>query len=66
MPEWIVVVLAIGGGAWAVRKLIHGMGKSRHDGPLPDDSDLALVGAPIRPRTPLRASAIALAEPDDE
>ncbi|MGD0737527.1 MAG: hypothetical protein ABR976_20545 [Terracidiphilus sp.] len=31
----------------------------------PDDDGDALVGAPIRPRTPLRSGAVALEEPDD-
>lgn len=35
------------------------------DGDEPDDDGDALVGAPIRPRTPLRSGAVALEEPDD-
>jgi hypothetical protein len=48
-----------------LRRLIAAQSWPSGNGDPDDDDGDALVGAPIRPRTPLRSGAVALAEPDD-
>ena len=68
MLEIVAALLAVGGGAWMFQRVLR-LGKMKPAEPAEpgmDDDPFAPVGAPRKPRPPLRASAIALEEPDDE
>ena len=68
MLEIMAALLAVGGGAWMFQR-VQRLGKMKPAEPAEpafDDDPFAPVGAPRKPRTPLRSGAVALEEPEDE
>ena len=63
---WLAAILAVAGGGWALRRLLQSVRPAEPEAAGGDEDPFAPVGAPRKPRPPMRAAAVALEEPDQE